>query len=359
MRASFLLLTPMVPIIAADIWHHGIFLLWTIQTSIIVYVVLFGLLPMVFHYSFTMQRKILFLNFVHWPLNVDFEKPETVGVEGARNFYLTTNDGVKIGAWQLLPRSLLEQNISATEEAYESVLKNSSRPVILYMHGNSGNRASSHRVELYKLFQDLDYHLVCFDYRSYGDSENADLSEMGVVADSKFVVEWLLKTVNGSAPVFVWGHSLGTGVSTHALALLAVDGHSPAGLFLESPFNNIASELSEHPMALIFKHLPWFKWVIVQPFYDNHLRFESDKHITKLQCPVMILHAEDDNVVPFSLGVKLYEAALKHHGNDTDQVQMVRINASYGLGHKYICRYKELPEIVEKFVSWVNKSQKN
>ena len=67
---------------------------------------------------------------------------------------------------QILPRSLLEQNISATKEAYESVLQNSSRPVILYMHGNSGNRASSHRVELYKLFQELDYHLVCFDYRS-------------------------------------------------------------------------------------------------------------------------------------------------------------------------------------------------
>ena len=44
---------------------------------------------------------------------------------------------------------------------------------------------------------------------------------------------------------------------------------------------------------------------------------------------------------------QLYEAALKYHGNDTQQVQMVRINASYGLGHKYICRYKELPEIIE------------
>lgn len=38
-----------------------------------------------------------------------------------------------------------------------------------------------------------------------------DLSEMGVVTDSKFVLEWIIKTVNGSAPVFVWGHSLGTG----------------------------------------------------------------------------------------------------------------------------------------------------
>lgn len=45
----------------------------------------------------------------------------------------------------------------------------------------------------------------------YGDSDPADLSENGVVADSKFVLQWLLKKVNGTAPVFVWGHSLGTG----------------------------------------------------------------------------------------------------------------------------------------------------
>jgi len=29
--------------------------------------------------------------------------------------------------------------------------------------------------------------------------------------DSKYVLEWVMKKVNGSAPVFVWGHSLGTG----------------------------------------------------------------------------------------------------------------------------------------------------
>lgn len=55
----------------------------------------------------------------------------------------------------------------------------------------------------------------------------------------------------------------------------------------------------------IFKHLPWFHWMIVEPFYDNHLRFESDKHIKNIQCPVMILHAEDDNVIPISLGEKV------------------------------------------------------
>lgn len=225
------------------------------------------------------------------------------------------------------------------------------------MHGNSGNRASSHRLELYKLFQNLDYHVICFDYRGYGDSEEAELSEMGVVNDSKYVLEWLLKIVNGTTPVFVWGHSLGTGVSTHVLALLAIKKVQPAGLFLESPFNNIADELSEHPLAQIFKHLPWFHWIIVEPFYDNFLRFESDKHVEKIQCPIMILHAEDDNIIPFALGEKLFKAAINYHGNNTNSIQMTRIDALYGLGHKYICHYKNLPNVIKSFVAKAHKNQ--
>lgn len=154
---------------------------------------------------------------------------------------------------QILPKSLMNQSIPDSDESYQSFLRNSTRPVVLYMHGNSGNRASSHRVELYKLFQNLDYHVVSFDYRStscnlrvlyfeeklfyfysyigfffyerriynhkikklsskgYGDSEEVELSETGVVMDSKYVLKWLMNLVNGSAPVYVWGHSLGTG----------------------------------------------------------------------------------------------------------------------------------------------------
>lgn len=45
--------------------------------------------------------------------------------------------------------------------------------------------------------------------------------------------------------------------------------------------------------------------MIVEPFYENNLRFESDKHISKIECPIMILHAEDDGVIPFFLAEKV------------------------------------------------------
>lgn len=55
------------------------------------------------------------------------------------------------------------------------------------------------------------YVYIFFFILGYGDSDPADLSELGVVTDSKYVVQWLINKVNNSAPIFVWGHSLGTG----------------------------------------------------------------------------------------------------------------------------------------------------
>ena len=39
------------------------------------------------------------------------------------------------------------------------------KPIVLYMHGNTGSRAREHRLNIYHIFQDLDYHTIAFDYR--------------------------------------------------------------------------------------------------------------------------------------------------------------------------------------------------
>lgn len=37
----------------------------------------------------------------------------------------------------------------------------------------------------------------------------------------------------------------------------------------------------------------------------GNFRFETDKYICDINLPVMILHAEDDGVVPYRLGYKV------------------------------------------------------
>lgn len=91
-------------------------------------------------------------------------------------------------------------------------MSNTSIPIILYLHGIFSNRALDHRIGLYKLLQKMNYHVITFDYRCFGDSDSADLSEIGCVEDSQYVLQWIMEKVkNNSTPIFVWGHSLGSG----------------------------------------------------------------------------------------------------------------------------------------------------
>ena len=65
------------------------------------------------------------------------------------------------------------------------------RPIVLYLHGNTGSRAREHRIELYKVLQNLNYHIVCFDYRGYADSSPIVPSKTGVVEDTLKVYDYV------------------------------------------------------------------------------------------------------------------------------------------------------------------------
>lgn len=343
------------------------------------------------------------------PPNLNYDDPTEQGLYGARNFYVTHTDGkdeVKIGAWHILPKSLLQifrpvlakeipvdawNNItqpyeglsydknapeqqtnpeldeedervarellktssssshkSTKDKLFEDVLRKIPGRIVLYMHGNSGHRGAGHRVELYQMLQRLDCHVIAFDYRSYGDSTPVECSESGLVNDALAMYSYIKSVTN--SPVFVWGHSLGTGVGTHFMSRLVEDGLPlPQGVVLESPFSNIRDEVRQHPFSWLFRHLPWFNLMIAEPMYNNNLRFESDKHIGTFHQPVMIVHAEDDMVVPFQLGYQLYRRSLDVRGKGWGPVEFHRFEGSSHYGHKFLCRAPEMPRLAHNF----------
>lgn len=99
-----------------------------------------------------------------YPKNVDYSSPEKYGLPGARNLYVKTDDGINLGVWQILPSNLLEVNETNrnSSEYFDNVLNNG-QPVMLYMHGNSGNRAGEHRVVMYQHMRKI-FHVITFDY---------------------------------------------------------------------------------------------------------------------------------------------------------------------------------------------------
>lgn len=109
----------------------------------------------------------------------------------------------------MLPKSLIGKNYKKAEDSLSDGLF----PIIVYLHGNSGSRAGSHRIELYKILQSLEYHILTLDYRGkfynvylysifflctlylgYADSTtDVIMSENGAVTDASCLYNYVQK----------------------------------------------------------------------------------------------------------------------------------------------------------------------
>ncbi|CAD7088179.1 unnamed protein product [Hermetia illucens] len=368
----------------------------SLKLSLLCCFIVFVILPLLFKYSVSLQRNILFLTFVSYPRDLDFKRPDKIDLYATRNFYVEVKDNsqakpinLKVGVWHVLPTyvvkkfnerfhlndqalaeinnatdisdPVLDRDESAlkaefpyineqNEQAFfERMLRQPGTTIVLYLHGNTSSRGAPHRVDLYKLLRRLGYHVIAFDYRGYGDSDKVQPTEEGVILDSLAVYKYIRSLTKN--PVFLWGHSLGTGVSTHLLSILQQMNveQQPRAVVLESPFTSIRDEIRQHPFSTLFRNLPWFEHTISRPMYANSLRFESDKHINEFRQPVLILHAEDDIVVPFELGYRLYRIALDNRAKSWGPVEFHRFEATSRYGHKFLCRAPDLPEIISHF----------
>ncbi|PVD25821.1 hypothetical protein C0Q70_13484 [Pomacea canaliculata] len=225
--------------------------------------------------------------------------------------------------WHKLPVSLSESKEVAWDK-YEESLR-SGKTIFLYLHGNSGTRGGYHRVQIYKFLSQLDAHVLTIDYRGFGDSTGTP-SEEGVVHDAYFAYKWL-KSKSNNAPIFIWGHSLGTG----CVILFIIAGDDPVGVILEAPFNNILEAAEHHPFSLPFRLLPWFKSIFIDSIKEHGIQFSSDENIMKVTPHILILHAEDDGIVPFHLGHKLYQKAKETRTPATGDVELVVFQGHHGL----------------------------
>ncbi|XP_077351078.1 lysophosphatidylserine lipase ABHD12 [Festucalex cinctus] len=296
----------------------------------------------------SIQAKLVFLNFVRFPFFLDLKRPSDVGLNHTFNFYLQPQEKFNIGVWHTVPAEMWREAEGKSQEWFESTLS-SAHPAILYLHGNTGTRGGDHRVELYKVLSSSGYHVLAFDYRGWGDSDGWP-SEGGMTADALLVYGWL-KERRGPRQVYIWGHSLGTGVATNLARRLCDAGSPPDALILESPFTNIREEARSHPFATVYRYLPGFDWFFLDAITANDIRFANDDNVNHISCPVLILHAEDDHVVPFRLGKKLYEAAASSRSLSGHKVQFVAFPSSLAYRHKLIYSSPRLPHILRDFLA--------
>ncbi|XP_008319747.1 lysophosphatidylserine lipase ABHD12 isoform X2 [Cynoglossus semilaevis] len=304
-------------------------------------------IPFIIKLCPSIQAKLVFLNFVKLPYFIDLKRPFDLGLNHTHNYYLDPEEGARVGVWHTVPAHMWKEAQDRGRDWFDSTFS-SAHPVILYLHGNGGTRGGDHRVQLYKVLSSSGYHVVTFDYRGWGDSDGTP-SESVMTSDSLFIYDQLKQHLN-KTPLYIWGHSLGTGVATNLVRRLCERGTPPDALILESPFTNIREEAKSHPFSMVYRFLPGFDWFFLDAITANNIRFASDENVNHISCPLLILHAEDDGVVPFHLGKKLYDLAAQSSSLAGHKVQFVPFHSSLGYRHKFIYRSPELPNILSDFL---------
>lgn len=191
--------------------------------------------------------------------------PAAAGLPQARELVLDTDDGEKIIVWHVPPQG--------------------AQPVVLYFHGNGGSLRL--RANRFRRLTADGTGLLALSYRGYGGSSGRP-SESGLIADAAAVHAYAAKTYPNN-PIVLWGESLGTGVATALAAERPV-----ARVLLESPFTS-AADIG----AAAYPFIP-VRLLIKDPF-------RSDLRVPKITVPVLVVHGENDRVVPIAFGEKLYE----------------------------------------------------
>ena len=158
---------------------------------------------------------------------------------------------------------------------------------LLFFHGNAGNLQN----RIYKLNEiaELELNYLIIAYRGFSGNEGRPTEE-GLYNDSMAAKRWLNSNNTDDSNIILYGESLGTAV--------AVDLGSKfpfAGIILESPFTSMV-ELSK----IYYPYLP------VNLLLKD--RYDSINKISKITFPKLVMHGDKDNIVPFSMGKRMFES---------------------------------------------------
>ena len=170
-----------------------------------------------------------------------------------------------------------------------------SEKYLIWCHGNSGDLLHISNY-LEHLCNKLNVHVIAFDYQGYGLSEGFP-SEERCYDDLKNVVSYVTTLGVLNENIYLFGHSLGTGV--------VVD--------YASTYN------WKTPIVLISPYKTMAKVMVDSSCIDttsNSINYCSGKHVDKFRseakiqnviCPVKIFHGGNDQLINISHGMKLYE----------------------------------------------------
>lgn len=172
------------------------------------------------------------------------------------------------------------------EQSATLTTPNSERLLVLYSHGNAENLLTCAQF-VRELSERLETDVVAWDYSGYGlnKSDRFERSPEGVNLTLKTVYDHVTGEL-GYAPdrVILWGFSLGSGPSVALAAQLSQSQRPPAALVLFGAYASILDLVKEHTspeVASLFTE-----------------RWDSKRNIKAVACPILLLHGQNDGLIP-------------------------------------------------------------
>ena len=214
---------------------------------------------------YLMQARLLYLPDV--PGRSLDRTPADIGAEYS-DVSIRTSDSVRLHGW---------------------FLPGDSERVLLFFHGNAGN--VSHRLESIRQFLQLGLSVLIIDYRGYGQSEGRT-TEQGIYRDAEAAWQYLVETNDTpEGRIVLFGRSMGASAAAYLAAR-----HRPLALVIESSFTSVPDIAGEY--------YPWLpvRWL-------SRLRHPAEEFVRRADCPVLVIHSRDDEIVPFRHGEAIFAAA--------------------------------------------------
>jgi fermentation-respiration switch protein FrsA (DUF1100 family) len=160
--------------------------------------------------------------------------------------------------------------------------------IFIISHGNAGNIGDRYELGEY-VNQEFRASVLMYDYRGYGKSEGKP-SEAGLYSDLEGALTYSKSRGYPRNQTYLIGQSLGTAVTVELASREPV-----AGVILEAPFTSIRAVARHYMFSIPFD-------------YVLKSRFDSLAKVLKLSAPVAVVHGRRDKVIPFDLGMQLFDA---------------------------------------------------
>lgn len=193
---------------------------------------------------------------------------------------LVTADGLTLKGWHIA--------------AQPTPGNSAPRRLTLYFQGNAAHRGR--RGKQFTMLSRLGSDVLIVDYRGYGENPGSP-SEAGLREDARAVWKYAVEELQyAPGEIVLFGESLGGGVATGLAAELCDAGTSPGGIILRASFTSLVDAARAH-----YPFLP-VSWLLVD-------RYPSEQRLPRVTCPVLVLHGDRDQIIPFEQGERLFAAA--------------------------------------------------